>query len=170
MNYKEQLLIDINQIYNENTIPNKSFINDFVNEILDKSPNDDFIISVTPKWYKRSQSIEFIWNLDDLEFGRKVICYRISENKSSWRIDYHGNKFNERNKCNDGFFNILSTSLNDIKQLTEAIIDWYNAKPATKGEFYNLLVMGVEQHISSSIRNKEYRSEKMVLGINRDSL
>lgn len=170
MNYKEQLLIDINQIYNENTIPNKSFINDFVNEILDKSPNDDFIISITPKWYKRSQSIEFIWNLDDLEFGRKVICYRISENKSSWRIDYHGNKFNERNKCNDDFFNILSTSLNDIKQLTEAIIDWYNAKPATKGEFYNMLVMVVEQHISSSIRNKEYRSEKMVLGINRDSL
>lgn len=169
MNYKEQLLIDINKIYKDNTITNKSFIDDFVKEIIEYSPNDGFIISITPKWYKRSQSIEFVWNLDDLDIVRYKINYRISETDKSWNIEYCCKKFNNKQNDSNDFFKLVEDGLNEIREARNELVDWLTKKPTTQGEFYNELVSKVDMHIAYSIREEDYNADKMVLGINLDN-
>ena len=61
MNYKEQLIVDINKLYKENEITNTSFIDSVVNSLLEESPNDELIRGISVNWQKRSKSIELIW-------------------------------------------------------------------------------------------------------------
>ena len=161
MNYKEQLIVDINKLYKENEITNTSFIDSVVNSLLEESPNDELIRGISVNWQKRSKSIELIWDINQFELFEGRISYRISENKTSWSIKYLFDEYDETHNENKTFIEHLHICLNDIKE----VYKHFFSKLETKGELYDELISKVEFHIGSSLRDKKYNSDDMVLGI-----
>ena len=165
MNYKEQLIVDINKLYKENEITNTSFIDSVVNSLLEESPNDELIRGIFVNWQKRSKSIELIWDINQFELFEGRISYRISENKTSWSIKYLFDEYDETHNENKTFIEHLHICLNAIKE----VYNHFFSKLETKGELYDELISKVEFHIGSSLRDKTYNSDNMVLGIDLDN-
>ncbi|MBP3552667.1 MAG: hypothetical protein J6K05_05790 [Bacteroidaceae bacterium] len=161
MNYKEQLIFDINRLCKENEVTDISFI-DIINDILEKSPNDELIRGISANWNKRSKSIELIWDINQFKLFQVDVSYRIYEDKTSWNIQYLFKKYNEIRNENKTFIEHLNICLNHIRRVKKN----FESKLKTKGEFYEELIKQIDWHIASSIRNEGYNAEQMVLGIN----
>lgn len=162
MNYKKQLIFDINRLYKENEVTNTSFIDHVINDILENSPDDELIRGISANWYKRSKSIELIWDINQFKLFQVDVSYRIYENKTSWSIQYLFMKYNETHNDNKTFVEHLNKCLNHIRQVKKN----FKSKLKTKGEFYEELFTQIDWHIASSIRDKKYNATEMALGIN----
>lgn len=163
MDYKEQLIHDVNIMYAEHGIANKAYWDKCIINLLDKSPNDDLIKQISAKWYKRSQSIELFWDFIDSNLCYNMSAsYRISELHDTWCVKYSGKEFNEIKTGDKDFIDHVKDCLSVIRETQNR----RKCKPETIDDFCQDLISRIEWHISAMANCADYDAQGMALGVN----
>ena len=166
--YKRTLLQDLDKIFKENNIVENSHYCICVKELIKELPDNKLIKGVITKWYKRSKSIELRFDINNLNLFKVDVKYRISENRVSWFIQYYINVYDEIKNKNKSFVEHLNICLDCIRTEGEY---WKkrNGKLTSKDEFSEELISKLEKHFYALQLNQDYKSENLVLGIDRNT-
>lgn len=165
--YKNILIEELNNVYQINNIIETTNYDKHIKELIEKLPDDKLIKKISPKWNKRSKSIELTFDINNLGLFHVDVMYRIAEDKISWRVQYYTIKYDENKSGNKTFIEHLNECIDCIHYEYENCS--YNKKITSKHEFSEELINQLRRHISLSQCDKNYKPQEMALGINREN-